>query len=174
MPVSGTYTIDPIHSNVGFSLRYGGVGWFGASFESPTGTLDVTDSGIKLVGSAPVESISIRLDPFRGHLFSADFFDTANHPEIGFTSTKVDLAESGKATVEGDLTVRGTTKPITASGTWEGPVEGLGGPRVWLSVETKIDRFDYGLAWGVELPGGGLAAGREVTLNIDLVLAPAE
>jgi polyisoprenoid-binding protein YceI len=174
MPLSGTYVVDPIHSSLTFAVRYGGVGRFRAAFEEASGTLDASGSAPTLEGAAKVESITIKLPPFREHILSPEFFDAANHPEITFRSTKVDLADDGTATVEGELTLNGITKPITGTGTWEGPVEGLGGPRVSLDVEATLDRFDYGVAWAVQLPGGGDAVGREVTLSLSLVLAPKE
>jgi polyisoprenoid-binding protein YceI len=175
MPPSGTYTVDPIHSSLTFAVRYGGVGRFRAAFEDISGTLDASGSEPRLEGAAKVESLTIKLPPFREHMLSPEFFDLANHPEITFRSTKADLADDGTATVEGELTINGITKPITGKGTWEGPVEGLGGPRVALDLQATIEnRFDFGISYDAKLPGGGDAVGPEVTVSLALVLAPTE
>jgi len=108
-PLAGAYTADPIHSSFGFAVRYQGVSVFRGTLDGVQATL----AGGRLEGTAQVESISIRTpEQFRAHVLSAEFFDAANHPEVTFESTELDLREDGTAVVKGDLTIKGITKPI--------------------------------------------------------------
>src|SRR3954449_57177 len=116
--LSGTYTADPVHSSFGFAVRYQGVSLFRGTLDQVTATL----ADGRLEGTAKVESISIRTpEQFRAHVLSPEFFDAANHPEVTFTSSDVDLAEDGTAKVEGELIIKGITHPVTATGTWTAP-----------------------------------------------------
>jgi polyisoprenoid-binding protein YceI len=127
----------------------------------------------RLDGAARVESISIA-DPleFREHVVrGADFFDADNHPEILFRSERVDLTENGAATVEGELTIKGLSRPITATGTWERPVEDTFGLlRAALGLRAVLDRRDWGLTWQMPLPDGADVLGWDVELTVQLEL----
>src|SRR3954449_7734420 len=117
-PFAGTYAVDPVHSSFAFAVRYQGVSLFKGTLADVAATL--TDG--RLDGVAQVESISIRTpEQFRAHVLSEEFFDAANHPEVTFASTSIDIAGDGKATVAGDLTIKGITKPVTATGTFTAP-----------------------------------------------------
>src|SRR5215208_3984580 len=112
--LSGTYTADPVHSSFGFSVRYQGVSLFKGTLDE----VEATYADGRLEGAAKAESISIRTpEQFRAHVLSAEFFDAENHPEVKFTSSDVELGEDGTAKVEGELTIKGITRPITAAGT---------------------------------------------------------
>ena len=176
MALSGTYNADPIHSSILWSVHHGGIATFRGWFEGFEGTLDASGAEPRLTGATKVENLSIRTpDMFRQHLMGDEFFDAENHPEITFSSTKVDLADDGTATIEGDLTIRANTKPITATGTWVGPAETHAGPRVALDVETTINRFDYGIKWQAPpLPGGGASLSDDVTVRFTVQFVPAE
>ena len=174
--LQGTYVADTVHSVFGFSALHNGISTYRGTLDDVSATLDASDAGdIKLQGAAKVESISIREpEAFRGHVLGGEFFDAENHPEVAFTSTKVELGDDGSATVTGDLEIRGTSREVTATGTYQAPVEGLDGERVALELETKFDRRDYGFDWQMELPNGGLALDWDITLNIHLELVQAK
>jgi len=166
--LSGTYTADPVHSSFGFSVRYQGVSLF-------KGTLDevqATYADGRLEGAAKAESISIRTpEQFRAHVLSAEFFDAENHPEVKFTSSDVELGEDGTAKVEGELTIKGITRPITAAGTWIAPdADAFGNTRGHLNLEAVIDRTEFDMNWNAPLPSGGKALANEVTLTVELSL----
>ena len=167
-PMTGTYTADPVHSSLGFSVRYQGVSVF-------RGTLTEVDAKLvdgRLEGTAPVESISINTpEMFRAHVLSAEFFDADAHPEVTFVSTALDVQEDGRAHVSGDLTIRGVTKSVHATGTWTAPAaDAFGNTRANLALEAVIDRTEWGINWNAPLPSGGSALGNEVTLSISLSL----
>ena len=166
--LSGTYVADPVHSSFGFAVRYQGVSLF-------KGTLDEVDAKLvdgRLEGTAKVESISIRTpEQFRAHVLSAEFFDAENQPAITFTSQDVELGEAGTAKVEGELTIKGITRPITAAGTWIAPeADAFGNNRGHLNLEAVIDRTEFDMNWNMALPTGGNVLANEVTLTVELSL----
>jgi polyisoprenoid-binding protein YceI len=166
--LSGTYVADPVHSSFGFSVRYQGVSLF-------KGTLDEVDAKLtdgRLEGSAKVESISIRTpEQFRAHVLSPEFFDAGNHPTVEFTSSDIEVNEDGTAKVEGELTIKGITRPVTAVGTWIAPAaDAFGNTRGHLNLEAVIDRTEFEMNWNAPLPSGGKALANEVTLTVELSL----
>jgi polyisoprenoid-binding protein YceI len=167
-PLAGTYAADPVHSSFGFAVRYQGVSLF-------KGTLDQVDAKLvdgRLEGAAKVESISIRTpEQFRAHVLSPEFFDAANHPEVTFASSDLDLREDGTVTVNGELTIKGITRPIEAAGTWIAPApDAFGSTRGHLELEAQIDRTEFDMNWNAPLPSGGKALANEVTLTVELSL----
>jgi polyisoprenoid-binding protein YceI len=169
--LAGTYNADPVHSSFGFAVKYQNVSLFRGTLDEVAATL--VDG--KLEGTAKVESISIRTpEQFRAHVLSADFFDVENHPEVKFVSSDLQLADDGTATVNGDLTIRGVTQPVTAAGTWTPPsADAFGNTRAHLQLETVIDRTAFGLNWNMPLPAGGNALADDVTLTVDVALVQA-
>jgi polyisoprenoid-binding protein YceI len=167
-PLAGTYVADPVHSSFGFAVRYQGVSLF-------KGTLDEVDAKLvdgRLEGAAKVESISIRTpEQFRAHVLSPEFFDAENHPTVGFRSGNIELNEDGTAKVEGELTIKGITRPISAAGTWIAPTaDAFGSTRGHLNLEALIDRTEFDMNWNAPLPSGGKALANEVTLTVELSL----
>jgi polyisoprenoid-binding protein YceI len=179
-PLAGAYTADPIHSSFSFAVRYMGVSTFRGTLGDVRATLaagagaGAGGDGVALEGAAQVESISIRTpQQFRDHVLSADFFDVANHPQVAFRSTRVELDDDGRAVVDGELTIRGTTLPVHAEGSWAPEAETLSGRRAHLALETTLDRSAYGLSWNADLPAGGKALANDVTLTVELALVAA-
>jgi polyisoprenoid-binding protein YceI len=166
--LAGTYAADPVHSSFGFAVRYQGVSLFRGTLDDVTATL----SGGRLEGSAKAESISIRTpEQFRAHVLSAEFFDAEQHPDVTFTSSELDLGEDGTARVAGELTIKGITRPVEATGTWTAPaVDAFGSTRGHLQLEAVIDRTAYDMNWNAPLPSGGKALADEVTLTVDISL----
>jgi polyisoprenoid-binding protein YceI len=168
---ASVFAADPVHSSFGFALRFLGGSIYRARFEQAEATLDLSADGPTLVGSAKVESISIRFpEDFRTHVLGPDFFAAAEHPEIGFRSTGVQLGRDG-ATVHGELTVKGITRAVTATGMWSEPSIGpMGDQRSALSLQTTVNRRDFGMTWDAPLPGGGSALADQVRITVDLAL----
>jgi polyisoprenoid-binding protein YceI len=170
-----TFQADPIHSSFGFAVKHMGVSTFRGSLSDVDATLRPGDDGPVLEGAARVESISIHEpEEFRAHVLGAEFFDAEDHPEVTFRSTRVDLGADGSAEVEGELTIRGTTRAVVAKGTWVEPREAPGGQRAALELEAKLDRRDFGFDWQMEMPSGGDVLDYEVTLTIHLELVSQE
>ena len=171
-PFSGTYTNDPIHSTFGFAVQYMGVSTFRGTLDDVTATLTADESGVRLEGSAKAESISIRQpQQFRAHVLSAEFFDVDNHPEVAFRSTDVEFDEDGTVTGEGELTIKGITRPVTLTGTYAAPApDAFGSTRGHLSLETTINRREFQFNWDAPLPNGGSALADDITLTVDAAL----
>jgi polyisoprenoid-binding protein YceI len=167
-PLAGTYTADPIHSSFGFAVRYQGVSIFKGTLDGVTASLE----GGRLEGTAQVESISIRTpEQFRAHVLGGEFFDAENHPEVTFASTELDLREDGAAVVKGELTIKGITNEIEATGTWTAPApDAFGNTRGHLNLEAVIDRTQWDMNWNMALPTGGNVLANDVTLTVEISL----
>jgi len=174
-PLAGTYTADPVHSSFAFAVRYMGVSTFRGTLSDVSATLAVGPDGASLEGAAEVESISIRTpQQFREHVLSEELFDVANHPRVTFRSTHVELADDGRAALDGELTIKGTTLPVHAEGGWAPEAELFGARKGGLTLEAVIDRTAYGLDWNADLPTGGKALANDVTLTVELALIAAD
>ena len=151
---------------------------FGAQTDEPHSARIIArakDGGLELEGAAKVESISIREpEEFRAHVLGEEFFNAAEHPEVRFRSSSIELSEDGRARVTGELEVAGITREVTAAGTYREPIDGPdGNERVAFELETKFDRRDFGFDWQMELPSGGDVLDWDVTLNVHLELVKA-
>jgi polyisoprenoid-binding protein YceI len=169
---AATWALDSTHSTVGFALKYM-VSTFRTGFERFDVTLDTTGDEPRLTGSVAPESISVKDENFHAHLQSPEFFDTERHPAITFESTSWRV-EGDELVVEGDLTIKGDTRPVQARGQLIEPHEDpFGGTRLGIHLEASIDRTQFGLSWNNPLPKGGLALANDVRLIADLQLVQA-
>jgi polyisoprenoid-binding protein YceI len=169
---AGTFEADPDHSSFLFAVKHMKVSSFRATFADVDARLVADDAGLSLEGRARVESISITNPPeFREHVVnSEEFFDGANHPEIVFRSNDVELAD-GSARVEGELEIKGISRPVSATGTYQPPVEDpYGSVRTAIELAATVDRRDWGMNWQMPLPKGGDVLGYDVELTIHLEL----
>ncbi|MDO8209898.1 YceI family protein [Conexibacter sp. CPCC 206217] len=178
-PLNGVYTVDTTHSTFGFAVKYMGVTTFKGTLDDVDATLTVDGGTARLDGTAQIESISIRTpEQFRQHVLAEDFFDAATYPTVTYRSEDVALADDGTATVTGELTIKGVTKTVTATGSWSPEAELFGTRKAALQLEATIDRTEYGINWNADLPTGGKALANDVKLTIELGLiapsAPAE
>jgi polyisoprenoid-binding protein YceI len=173
LPV-GTWKLDPIHSSASFAVKHMVVATFRGRFEDFDATLDVNENGsAQLVGTVDPTSIVVKDENLAGHLQSPDFFDTERYSELRFESTSIRI-EGDEAIVEGNLTIKGNTQPVTARGAYVGPHEDIAGnTKIGIALETVIDRTLYGLEWNAPLPKGGFALANDVTLIVELELAKA-
>jgi polyisoprenoid-binding protein YceI len=166
---TGVWKSDPVHSSVGFEVRHM-VGTFRGGFGQFEAELNDASGGPQLAGRVPVESVRVDEENLYGHLLAPDFFDSAVNPEIKFESTGISR-EDDQLVIEGELTVKGISKPVVARGKISGPVaDPTGAKRVGIDLETNVDRHDFGLDWNMELPDGGNVLGNEVTLTVHLEL----
>jgi len=167
---SGTWTVDRVHSSIGFEVEHM-VSTFRGRFEDYDGQL--VDG--KLVGTVAVPSVKVYDENLEAHLQSPDFFDAQLHPELRFESHQLAIDEDGSVTLEGDLTIKGITKRVTARGRYVHVEADMGGgERIGLALETTVDRREFGLEWNAPLPKGGFVLGNDVTLTVALELVRAE
>jgi polyisoprenoid-binding protein YceI len=169
-----TYTIDPAHSAVGFSIRhlFSRVPGRFTKFEGKivVDRDDFTKSSVDV--SIDAASIDTNEPARDKHLKSPDFFDVARNPKLTFKSTKVTQAGPNKLSVEGSLTIRGTTKPVTLDVDVLGFGPGYGGKILGgFEARAKINRQDFGVAWNDLIEGGGAVLGDEVEIKLNVEAA---
>jgi polyisoprenoid-binding protein YceI len=170
-PFSGNYHAQPVVSTFAFAVRHSGVFWYRGSLSDVAGTLRGDGDDLILEGSAGVASISV-VEPaaMREHVLGPEFFDADHHPEITFRSTAIRLAADRSVELDGELTIRGITRPVTASGNYASPRPSSFGKIAGLQLHASIDRREFGFDWQMELPGGGDAVSWDVEVDIDLLL----
>jgi polyisoprenoid-binding protein YceI len=170
-PFSGTYNAQPVPSSFAFAVRHSGVFCYRGSLSDVAATLRAEGDALALEGSARVDSISV-VEPaaMRASVLGPEFFDAERHPEITFRSTELHLADDGRAQLDGELTIRGVTRPVSASGHYSSPRLSSFGEIAGLQLHTSFDRREFGFHWQMQLPGGGDAVGWDVEVNIDLLL----
>ncbi len=173
LPV-GTWKLDPTHSSASFAVKHMVVATFRGSFEDLDATLTVGEDGAAtLLGTVDASSIAVKDENLQAHLGAPDFFDTQRYPQLRFASSSV-RREGEELVLDGELTIKDQTRPVEARGTITEPHETLGGAvKIGLTLETVIDRTQFGLEWNAPLPKGGFALANDVKLTVELELNQA-
>ena len=170
--LTGTYTIDPSHSRIGFVARHAMVTKVRGSFNEFTGSgyFDAEDpSKSKVELTIQANSIDTRNADRDNHLRSNDFFDMENHPEITFVSTSVEKVDDETFRLTGDLTIKGVSKPVTVDLEYTGSAKDpFGNQRIGLEGSTQVNRKDWGLTWNAPLEAGGVLVSEKVTLEFEV------
>jgi polyisoprenoid-binding protein YceI len=160
---TGIWTLDPVHSTIGFELPY-----LAGTFRGQFTDVDAKLTADGLSGSARVASVDVKDENLAAHLQSPEFFDAERHPELTFASESIERT-GDELKVRGEITIRGTTKPVELAGTIADPMtDAFGRERVNVKLETGIDRTEFGLNWNMPLPTGQPALQNEVTLVAEL------
>lgn len=164
---AGVYNLDVAHTSVGFMVRHlvskvpGRFTVFGGTIRFDPADLASTQVSVDI----DVSSINTDNAKRDEHLRGPDFFDAAEHPKITFRSKGVKAVDEARATMTGDLTIRGVTKPVTLDVEVLGVSTGSRGEsRAGFEARGKIDRMDYGVSWNRALEGGGALLGDDVEL----------
>ena len=166
---TGTWQADTVHSSVTFEVPYAV-----ATFSGSVSDFEATLADGRLTGVARIATISVKDENLEAHLLSPEFFDAERNPEVRF-STDTIRRTGDDVEVDGQITIKGITKPATLRGTIVGPtVDHFGKNRVGLSLETTVDRTDFDMNWNMPLPNGEPALANEVTLKADLTLVGQE
>ena len=158
------WIIDTTHSEVQFKVKHMMIstvtGYFSIfNAEVETEGDDFTTANVEF--TADLSSISTNNEQRDAHLKTSDFFDAENHPQVKFVSSKLEKVDDERYTLHGDLTIRGTTKPVKLS------VDPWGGTRAGFTVEGKIHRKDYGLHWDSVTETGGIVVSDEVRIHVN-------
>jgi polyisoprenoid-binding protein YceI len=170
LPAAGTWTIDPSHSSVEFVVRHLMVAKVRGRFSDFSGTIHVGDTPETSSVEVSISPASISTgDPQRdGHLQSADFFEVEQFPTAGFRSTAVRPVRGGYA-VDGELTVRDVTRPVTLDLEYQGSItDPFGNDKAVFSASTEIDREDFGITWNQALESGGVLVGKKAKIEIEV------
>ncbi len=171
LPV-GTWKLDPTHSSASFAVKHMVVATFRGRFEQIDATLTVGEGGeARLDGTVDAGSIVVKDENLQAHLGSPDFFDTERYPQLRFSSDAI-RRDGEELVLDGELTIKDHTHAIEARGTITDPHETLGGAiKIGVTLETVIDRTQFGLEWNAPLPKGGFALANDVKLTVELELA---
>lgn len=169
IPAAGTYAIDTAHSTVEFVARHLMISKVRGRFTDVAGEIRIADvpeeSSVEVtIGTASVDTGEAGRDE---HLRGPDFFDVAGYPTITFRSTGVALAKGGHWTVDGELTIRGVTRPVTLDVEFEGSSPSpWGDQRIGFTASAEVDREDWGLTWNQALETGGVLVGKKVRIEL--------
>ena len=169
---TGTYTIDPSHSRIGFAARHAMVTKVRGSFNEfeGSGYFDAEDparSHARLTVEAA--SIDTRSADRDAHLRSNDFFEMETYPQITFASTTVEPVDATTFRVTGDLTIKDVTRPVTFDLEYTGTaLDPFGNRRLGLEGSVVVNRKDWGLTWNAPLDTGGVLVSEKVTLEFEV------
>ena len=170
---AASWTLDPAHTSVQFSVRHMMVSNVSGEFTKLSGTVNGDQSaatGATIEASIDASSISTREPKRDEHLKSADFLDVAQYPTITFKSKKIEAAGAGSFKVTGDLTLHGVTKEVVldVSDVTPSIKDPMGKTRAGAHATTKINRKDFGITWSKALDGGGVMVGDDIAVTIDV------
>ena len=170
LPAPGTYVLDASHTDVGFSVRHLMVAKTKGRFAGVSGTVVIADDPLASSVEVTIDAASVdsRDDKRDEHLRSADFFDVEAHPVITYRSTAVVPAGRGTWTVDGELTVRGITRSVPLTVSFEGAATSpWGTTSIGFTASAEVDREDFGLTWNQALETGGVLVGKQVKIDIE-------
>ncbi|HVB06959.1 MAG TPA: YceI family protein [Acidimicrobiales bacterium] len=169
VPAAGTYHLDPSHTTVDFVARHLMVTKVRGTFPAVTGRIvvgeDPTASHLEV--DVEVASVTTRDDKRDEHLRSADFFDTEKFPTMRFVADRA-VPDGDNWVVEGDLTIKATTRPVRLAVEFLGAIrDPWGGSRLGFSASTEVNREDFGLGWNVALEAGGVVVSKTARIEIE-------
>ncbi|MBZ5857495.1 YceI family protein [Flavihumibacter profundi] len=167
------WKVDKVHSSVRFSVTHMTISEVEGTFKTWDGTIentkpDFTDA--KIAFTIDVNSITTENENRDNHLKSDDFFNAAKFPAIKFESTTMQSLGNNKYKLNGNLTIRDITKPVSFDVTYGGTLTGSRGTKAGFKATTTIDRMAYGLKWDRATEAGGLVVGKDVEVTIKLEL----
>jgi polyisoprenoid-binding protein YceI len=166
---AGTWTVDPVHSDVAF-----GVDYMAGTFKGSFSKFDAQVSEGELRGSAEVASVDVKDPNLEAHLQSPDFFDAERHPQLTFEAKEIDR-DGDTLRVQGEVTIKGHTEPADITGQITEPAaDPFGNTRFGIKLTTTVDRTKFGVSWNNPLPSGGFALSNEVTILADLQFIQAQ
>jgi polyisoprenoid-binding protein YceI len=168
--VAGTWTIDPVHSEVGFSVRHMMVSKVRGKFTTFSGEIVTgeTPAGSSVTAEIDLASISTGHDQRDDHIRSADFFEVENYPKMTYRSTAV-REDDGDYIVDGELTLKGVTKsvPLRLELNGFGP-DPFGGTRAGFSATAEINRRDFNVNFNAPMQNGGVVVSDKVTIHLEI------
>lgn len=164
----GNYTVDPTHTEIGFTARHMMVAKVRGTFHEFTADVVVGETLADTVVTAEVQmnSVDTRNEDRDNHLRTSDFFDVENHPTMTFRSTEIT-----ESSMTGDLTIKGNTRPVTFDLDFAGvSPDPWGGTRAGFEATTEVNRKDWDLSWNVAVEGGGVLVSEKIKLHLDVEL----
>jgi polyisoprenoid-binding protein YceI len=170
IPAAGTYLLDAAHKRVGFVVRHLMVSKVRGEFAEATATITVAENPLESSVSATIQTVSVNTGQADrdNHLRTGDFFEAEKYPTIEFVSTGVKSHDGNEFVLDGNLTIKGVTKPVELEVEFEGVGRSPYGFDVFgFSATTEIDREDWGLTYNMALESGGVMIGKKVKIEIE-------
>jgi len=168
--IAGTWNIDPVHSHIGFVARHLMVSKVRGNFTKFEGQIITAEDPLQSSATATIDTTSFDTanEQRNNDIKGENFLDVANHPTMTYRSTGV-RQEDGEIIVDGDLTIRGVTRPValTVEVNGFGP-DPYGGTRAGFSAAGEINRTDYGITANMALPTGGVMISEKIQLTIEV------
>jgi polyisoprenoid-binding protein YceI len=162
---AGTWSVDRVHSTLGFSVEY-----MAGTFTGTFSDFDVSVADGVLKGEAKVASVQVKDPDLEAHLQTPDFFDAERYPKLAFVSRSIERS-GDELTIKGDVTIKGHSEPVELTATVTEPIaDPYGGTRYGMKLQTTIDRRAFGVSWNNPLPSGEPALSNDVVLSADLQL----
>ena len=168
---AGTWTVDPAHSTVGFSVKHLGIATVRGKFDEFEGTFEIgeNDESARAYGTVKAVSVNTNDSGRDEHLRSGDFFGVEQNPELRFESTGIEQFDEDTFEIAGDLTMNGVTKPVTLGAEIQGTeTDPWGNERVALEVTGQLNRGDWDMTFNQALGSGNLLVGEKVKLELDI------
>jgi polyisoprenoid-binding protein YceI len=171
VPVAGTYDLDPAHSRLGFEARHLMVTKVRGHFGKFTGILNVAEIPEQSTAEIDIDAASLDtgVADRDTHLRSPDFLDVEKYPKITFKSTSLRPAKGNRWEIDGELTIRGVSKPASLEVEFSGgTVDPWGHQRIFLSAVTELEREDWGMTWNMALETGGVLVSKKVKADLEI------
>jgi polyisoprenoid-binding protein YceI len=168
---TGTWTVDPAHSNVEFSVKHMGIANVRGKFTEFEGTLEIGEdlASARARGKVKVESIDTNEEQRDAHLRSPDFFDVERYPEITFESTRVEPVDDESSQVYGKLTMHGITRDVKIDVVVQGSdIDPWGNERAGLEAVAMLLRSDFDMKFNQALGSGNVLVGDKVNVSLDI------
>jgi polyisoprenoid-binding protein YceI len=170
LPIPGTFVLDKAHTQVGFVARHLMVSKVRGRFDDYEGTLVVAEDPLESSVSVTIQAVSIDTNnPDRDtHIRTNDFLNVAEFPTLSFVSKKLDMSSGGEWKLNGELTVRGVTRPVELDVEFEGVIQDpWGNQRLGFTASGEIDRNDFGVSFNAAMETGGFVVSPKVKLEIE-------
>ena len=167
---TGTWSVDPAHSSIEFSVKHLGIATVRGVFNEFEGSFEVGDDGsARARGTVKTASVDTNEDARDAHLRSEDFFHSEVHPELAFESTEIRPLDEDTFEIHGQLTMRGETRPVVLSAELQGTeIDPWGNERVGLEVGGQLNRGDWGMTFNQALGSGNVLVSDKVKLSLDI------
>ena len=168
---TGTWSVDPAHSKVGFAVKHMGIATVRGEFKEFAGTLEIGNeiSSAKAYGTVTVQSVDTNEPQRDEHLRSPDFFDVAQYPELSFESTAIEQLDDEEFRITGNLTLHGVTAEVVLHAELQGTdIDPWGNERVGLEITGQLSRGDYGMKFNQALGSGNMLVADRVKLALDI------
>ncbi|MCW3118957.1 MAG: hypothetical protein JWM28_3039 [Chitinophagaceae bacterium] len=168
------WSLDPIHSELGFKIRHLMITNVSGNFNKFNIDVETEDDNFdsaKVKATIDVDSINTNNEPRDIHLRNADFFETGTHPKVDFKSTRIEKAGSDTFNLYGDLTIKGITKPVQLTLEHAGLAKDpWGNIKAGFTLSGKINRKDFGISFNAPMETGGVMLGEEIKINGEIQL----